>query len=91
MVTHEVRRVAGACHKANPVCLPRVSKVSPGFGLVNERLRDSPTENAYASNAKIRFQSLFMLITGHPFAFASLYSAGVNVPTLLSGNPMAGP
>jgi len=51
----------------------------------------SPTENAYVSNAKIRFQSLFMLITGHPFAFASSYSACVNVPTLLSGNPRTGP
>src|SRR5260370_764553 len=40
--------------------------------IVGDRIGDlSPTENAYVSNAKIRFQSLFMLITGHPFAFAS--------------------
>jgi hypothetical protein len=39
------------------------------------------------SNAKIRFQSFFMLITVQPFFFASLKSAWVNVPSLLSERP----
>ena len=45
----------------------------------------------HGSNAKIRFQSRFMLITVQPFFFASSYSACVKVPTLLSGRPVAGP
>jgi len=40
---------------------------------------------------RTRFQSFFILMTTHPFAFASSYSACVNVPTLLSGRPWAGP
>ena len=43
------------------------------------------------SNAKMRFQSFFMLITVQPFFFASSYSAGVKVPTLLSGRPCVDP
>jgi len=46
---------------------------------------------AHFSNAKIRFQSSFMLITTQPFFFASSYRACVKVPTLLSGSPRAGP
>jgi hypothetical protein len=34
------------------------------------------------SNAKMRLQSFFMLITVQPFCFASSYSAWVKVPTL---------
>jgi hypothetical protein len=47
--------------------------------------------NVGYSNAKMRFQSFFMLITVQPSFFASLYSACVKVPTLLSGRPWAGP
>jgi hypothetical protein len=47
--------------------------------------------NVGYSNAKIRFQSFFMLITVQPSFFASSYSACVKVPTLLSGRPWAGP
>ena len=43
------------------------------------------------SNAKMRFQSFFMLITVQPFFLASSYSAWVKVPTLVSGSPSAGP
>src|SRR5262245_9324206 len=43
------------------------------------------------SNAKMRRQSFFMLITVQPSFFASSYSACVKVPTLLSGKPSAGP
>src|SRR5262245_29570427 len=45
----------------------------------------------HCSNAKMRFQSFFMLITVDPSFFASSYSACVKVPTLLSGRPWAGP
>jgi hypothetical protein len=43
------------------------------------------------SNEKMRFQSFFMLITVQARDFASSMSAWVNVPTLLSGSPPAGP
>ena len=43
------------------------------------------------SNAKMRLQSVFMLITVQPSFFASSYSACVKAPTLVSGNPCAGP
>src|SRR5215204_6564525 len=43
------------------------------------------------SNAKMRFQSFFMLITVQPFFVASSKSAGVKAPTLVSGRPEAGP
>jgi hypothetical protein len=43
------------------------------------------------SKAKMRFQSFFMLITVQPSFFASSNSSCVNVPTLLSGRPSAGP
>jgi len=45
----------------------------------------------YVSNAKMRFQSFFMLITVHPLAFASPISDWSKVPTLVSGKPPAGP
>ena len=44
-----------------------------------------------AAFAKIRLQSLFMLMTNQPLAVASSYRFCVNVPTLVSGNPIAGP
>ena len=43
------------------------------------------------SNAKMRFQSFFMLMMVQLFFFASSYSAWVNVPTLVLGSPCAGP
>ncbi len=43
------------------------------------------------SNEKSFFQSSFMLTTTQPFFLASSYSACVNVPTLVSGRPCAGP
>jgi hypothetical protein len=46
---------------------------------------------AFYSNAKMRFQSFFMLITVQLLAFASSISDWSNVPTLVSGNPPAGP
>ena len=48
------------------------------------------SENRY-SNAKMRLQSFFMLITVQPSFFASSYNACVKVPTLVSGRPCAGP
>ena len=45
----------------------------------------------HCSNAKIFFQSFFMLMTTQPFFFASSYRACVNVPTFVSGNLWAGP
>src|SRR5881394_3663307 len=45
----------------------------------------------HGSNAKIRFQSFFMLMMFQPFLFASSYSAGVKVPTLVLPRPCAGP
>ena len=47
--------------------------------------------SAHFSQAKIRFQSFFMLMTNQPFDLASSYSAWVKVPTLVSGSPWAGP
>ena len=44
--------------------------------------RHSVLSNLHFSNAKIRFQSFFMLITDQPFFFASAISASLNVPTL---------
>jgi hypothetical protein len=52
---------------------------------------DQWSDTSNYSNAKIRFQSFFMLITVQSFFFASSYSSGVNVPTLVSGKPFAGP
>src|SRR5262245_6705651 len=43
------------------------------------------------SKAKIRFQSFFMLMTTQPCLFALSYNAWVKVPTLVAGNPWAGP
>ena len=43
------------------------------------------------SKGKITFQSFFMLMTVQPFFVASSYRACVNVPTLVSGRPVAGP
>jgi hypothetical protein len=45
----------------------------------------------YYSNAKMRFQSFFILITTQPCCFASSYNAWVKAPTLVSGSPAAGP
>ena len=45
----------------------------------------------YSSNENRRFQSFFMLITTQPRFFASSSRAWVNVPTLVSGRPRAGP
>jgi hypothetical protein len=47
--------------------------------------------SAYLPQLKICFQSFFMLITVQPFALASSYRACGKVPTLVSGNPCAGP
>ena len=44
--------------------------------------RHSVLSNLHCSNAKIRFQSFFMLITDQPFFFAWAISASLNVPTL---------
>ena len=41
------------------------------------------------SNAKILFQSFFMLMTIHPSFFASSYNSWENVPTLVSGSSSA--
>ncbi len=41
------------------------------------------------SNAKIFFQSFFMLMTVHPFFFASSYSAWLKLPILVGGSPCA--
>jgi hypothetical protein len=46
---------------------------------------------AYFSQEKICFQSFFMLMTVQPLALASSYKAWLKVPTLVSGNPAAGP
>jgi hypothetical protein len=43
------------------------------------------------SNAKIRFQSFFMLMITQPCFLAWSYSAWVKVPTLVAGSPWAGP
>src|SRR5215510_1672127 len=57
--------------------------------LVNED--EGQHRRRHFSKAKIRFQSLFILITTHPCFFASSYSACVNVPTFVSGSANAGP
>jgi hypothetical protein len=57
----------------------------PAYHLADRRL------DCRYSNAKMRRQSFFMLITVQPFFFASSYSAGGKVPTLVSGRPCAGP
>jgi hypothetical protein len=43
------------------------------------------------SNAKMRFQSFFMLMMVQPCFFAMSYIAWLKVPTLVFGNPCAGP
>jgi 6-phosphofructokinase len=45
----------------------------------------------HVSNAKMRLLSFFMLTTVQLFALASSISDWVNVPTLVSGRPPAGP
>src|SRR5215831_232607 len=66
-----------------------VSASSPR--LARTLLALGATIKAHYSNGKTRFQSFFMPITFQPFFFASSSSAGVKVPTLLSGRPCAGP
>jgi hypothetical protein len=39
----------------------------------------------------MHFQSFFMLMMVQPLFVASSYNAGVKVPTLVSGRPLAGP
>src|SRR4029434_2863362 len=51
----------------------------------------SPLDTLHLSNAKMVFQSFFMLMTVQLFFFASSYSAWVKVPTLVLGSPCAGP
>jgi hypothetical protein len=55
------------------------------------QLRHGFSQAPHCSNVKIRLQSCFMLTTVQLFCFASSYSAWVKVPTLVSGNPWAGP
>jgi hypothetical protein len=45
----------------------------------------------HSSKAKMRFQSFFMLMAIQPSFFASSKSDWVKVPTLVWGNPFAGP
>src|SRR3954462_6174488 len=45
----------------------------------------------HVSNAKTRFQSSFMLMTDQPRVLASSIRGWEKVPTLVSGNPPAGP
>jgi hypothetical protein len=47
--------------------------------------------STHVSNAKMRLQSFFMLITIQARDFASSISVWLNVPTLVSGKPPAGP
>jgi hypothetical protein len=49
-----------------------------------------PASTTYCE-AKIIFQSFFMLITVQPLVLASSYKAWVKVPTLVSGRLPAGP
>ena len=44
-----------------------------------------------ADHGNTVFQSFFMLITVQPRCFASSISDWLNVPTLVSGRPLAGP
>jgi len=76
---------------------PVMAPVTTGLGEVFRSMRHSVADaehfraiEAY-SNAKIRFQSFFMLMTIQPCFFASSWSAWVKDPTLVSGSPCAGP
>jgi hypothetical protein len=68
-----------------------VSSVRAGtLDMDGSPLGSSWMAGAYGSNAKIRFQSSFMLITVQPRLVASSSSFGVKVPTLVSGRPLVG-
>src|SRR5216684_2867646 len=51
----------------------------------------SSSGGGHCSNAKMRFQSAFMLMIVQPPFFASSYRTWVKVPTLVMGSPSAGP
>src|SRR5271156_2972897 len=66
--------------------------------LGRQRLSRTPHLGAQAtcdaasySNAKMRFQSSFMLTTIHPCFLAMSYISWLKVPTDVLGNPCAGP
>lgn len=61
-----------------PKSVPRITP--RGDGLPRQR---------YFSQAKIRFQSFFILMTNQPLDLASSYSAWVKVPMGLLGSPCA--
>ena len=78
----------GGCPPADAAASTRKARLvsAQGGGVPAER-----HGLASSSNAKMRFQSSFMLMTVQPFFCASSYSACGNVPTLVSGRPFAGP
>ena len=61
-------------------CGSRLRMLREGRLVLLYRFQHRP-DSAY-SNAKMCFQSFFMLITVQPLLFASAMSAGVKVPTL---------
>ncbi len=81
------------------VILPEVRGRGSGIGgaagafgtRAGEALRKGLPRRPYGSNAKIRFQSSFMLTTTQPFRPASSISDGGKVPKGVSGRPLAGP
>ena len=76
------------------VVVPALRRISDTLSTYFSAYGDNPADDDLVqshSKVKIRFQSFFMLITNQPLFFASSYSASVKAPTLVSGNPSAGP
>ena len=75
-----------------PAGLQRVRKDQEGgHARDDDRAGVAPCVAHLSPSGKIVFQSFFMLITTQPRCFASSMSACVNVPTFVSGRPLAGP
>ena len=74
-----------------PVCACGSAAIG-GFHLALPHRRGAGLLSSdFPQKAKIRFQSVFMLITIQPRFFASSCSAWVKLPTRVSGSPCAGP
>jgi hypothetical protein len=65
-------------------------QIREAFNVANGDAQAS-THGLHGAAGKIVFQSFLMLMTVQPFFFASSASARENVPTLVSGKPLAGP
>ena len=77
-------------HSWSPARRPnRIARISPSAAQLVANV--GALNLSAHSNAKMRFQSSFMLTTIQPCFFAMSYISWLKVPTDVLGNPCAGP